>query len=340
MTDERRPEDARGFLGTGLARGGELHTATPGNRLPDQAWRRPCARIEPDHLPVGEGLQTLEDRWNRLTMWLPLRGSSVLRRTAGGELVLVQALRARAPWMNDAIASVSRQLEVQLWTGRPWLAFRPLLLVGPPGSGKSRFAGDLARLAGTGELRVSLSGTSDARLVEGTARGWTGAQPCLPAVAMSQASTANPCILLEEIDKAGGSDRHGRSLDVLLNMLEEHTAKDWYDPCLLAPVDISAVLWIMTANDVRPLSGPLLSRLDIVHVSGPEPQHFDHLMESVLADIGSAWGLSAGHLPPLRPEVRRELRRLFERDRSARALARRMEAALAAVIPITPRALN
>ena len=323
-----------------LVHGGVLVSASAGSRLPDQAWRRPCERIEPDGLSASLELPGLERRWERLTTWLPLIGRQAFGRTVDGELRLVDDLRSAAPWMANAALLIGRQLETQLWVGRPWLAFRPLLLVGPPGAGKSRFAGHVARLAGAGDVRVNMAGVSDSRLIEGTARGWTGAQPCLPAVAMAQARIANPVILLEEVDKAGGSARNGHPLQVLLNMLERHTASNWYDPCLLAPVDIGAVNWIMTANTLDGLSKPFLSRVDVVRTDGPMPWDFDDLMTSVLTDIAEQWGVPGAALPEIHPDVRACLYDMFLDDHSARALSRRAQDAMASVLSLVSRPLH
>ena len=314
--------------------------ATTGRSIPNQVVRKPCARIEPDSVPQDMGLQSLQERWSALTAWLPLAGASGLERTQDGRLRLVDTLIRQAPWMANAALLIGRQLETQLWLGRPWFAFRPILIVGPPGSGKSRFAADVARAAGVGHIRISLAGVSDAKLIEGTARGWTGTQPSLPALAMAQARTANPVIVVDEADKAGGNSAHGRPLFSLLNMLEEHTAREWYDPCLLANVDIGAVNWILTANSLDVLPAPLLSRVDVIHTEGPMPWDFGDLLGCVLQDLAMAWGMQVDDLPPLHDRVENSLYLMFCDDRSARALGKRVEAALQSVLSTQAQTKN
>lgn len=305
--------------------------------LPTTEFIQPCTRIEPEASDGSAILLSIADLYQALTHFLPLAGAVPLNKGRDGEISLTRHLHDEAPWLSAAIDRIDAQLRLQLWAGRPWIAFRPLLLVGPPGSGKSHLARLIADKAGTGHAVLDFAGISDSRTIEGTARGWTSAQPCFPAVAITQARTANPVVVLEEIDKAGGSARSGDPLSVILTMIERSTARAYYDKCLLAPIDLSHVNWIMTANDASRLPVPLRSRLNIVEVQGPRPEHFDRLLANLLRDLADRWGLPVGCLPDLGPEGEAMLAQRFERHRSVRRLAREIETILAAVIRIEPR---
>lgn len=241
--------------------------ATPAFTIPTTEFVRPCQRIEPDTKEF-DGLPTIASRYGALTTELPLAGADSLKPLANGELDITARLRARAPWYREAIDLLDQQLRLQLWLGRPWIAFRPLLLVGPPGCGKSHLARMIAERAGVGHSILSLAGVADATTVEGTPRGFTSTMPCFPALAMAQHGTANSIVVADEIDKAGTSARHGDPVAALLTLIEPDTAKQYWDRCLLAPVDISNVNWILTANSLERLSAPLRSRLDIIKVEG------------------------------------------------------------------------
>lgn len=305
--------------------------------IPKVAYVTLCKGIEPEPNDGSIFVTGLQQRFATLTSNLPLAGGNALTPTTGGTLSLTRLLHQEAPWLSAAIDRIDAQLRLQLWAGRPWAAFRPLLLVGPPGCGKSHLARLIANHAGAGFATLDLAGTSDNRTLEGTARGWTSAQPCFPAVVINRSATANPIICLEEIDKAGGSSGNGDPIATLLTMIEPSTARGYFDKCLLAPLDLSHVNWVMTANDASRLPAPLKSRLDIVELAGPGPEYFDRILANLLRDLATRWGVQVAMLPTVDAEIEHMLRRRFARQRSVRGLMRALESVLAVLIRTTPR---
>jgi hypothetical protein len=102
----------------------------------------------------------------------------------------------------------------------------------------------------------------------------------------------------------------------------------WFDEALLAPADLSAVSWILAANDVSPLSAPLLSRVAVVRVPPPGPEMFDVLLANLLGVIAEELGVPIDALPPLAPAARMRLRQAFIERPDLRRIKRAVEGAL------------
>ena len=303
--------------------------------IPSTRLIRPCAAIEPE-TKTWDGVPSIVDRFSALTEELPLAGADALKALPDGELAITARLRAAAPWFGSAIDHLDQQWRLQLWAGRPWIAFRPLLLVGPPGTGKSHLARLIAEASGCGHSVLSLAGVADASTVEGSPRAFTNTMPCFPALIMSQHRTGNPIAVIDEIEKASPDPRHGDPVAALLAFLEPSTAAAYWDRCLLAHVDLSHVSWLFTANSLDGLPAPLRSRLDIFEVRGPGPEHFPVLLTNLMRELAADWNVPPHLLPHLEEEAEALLEQRFAKHRSVRRLGRELRAALAAGVAAAP----
>ena len=167
-----------------------------------------------------------------------------------------------------------------------------------------------------------------------------GGQPCFPAITINRTRSANPIITIEEIDKAGGGRRNGDPVATLLSMIERSTAAVFFDKCLMARIDLGHVNWIMTANSADALPGPLRSRLTIIEVTGPGPEHFDQLLANLVRALAAQLELLPAMLPTIEPELVELLRSRFLRHRSVRRTAAELEAAMATLVRFEPRRLH
>ena len=113
--------------------------------------------------------------------------------------------------------------------GRRTVQFRPLLLVGEPGGGKSRFVRRVAEILNVGMLANGRE-PLDGAVFAGTDKRWYAAEPCHPFLAIARAKQANPIVLIDELEKAGTRNDYGRFWDCLLAFLEPETASRYPDP--------------------------------------------------------------------------------------------------------------
>jgi ATP-dependent Lon protease len=210
--------------------------------------------------------------------------------------------------------------------GRATVRLRPLLIVGDPGGGKSRFARRLGEELGVNVWRTDAS-QCDGAVFAGTSRRWHSAEPCHPFLAVVQGKIADPIILIDELDKAASRSDYGRLWDALLGFLEMETSTRYPDPALQTNLDLSQVSYVATANRLDPLPSPIRDRFRVVTFPKPAAEDLDALLPAVLADLARERGLDRYWLPPLGGMEREAVGQLW-RGGSVRRLHRIVEAVL------------
>lgn len=177
------------------------------------------------------------------------------------------ALYDLLPNFTEALDDVKRHVALSQDSG-DGLEVTPMLLLGPPGIGKTHFARKLAELLGTGMNLVPMSSMTAGWLLSGASSQWKGAKPGKVFEALVDGQYANPVLVVDEIDKAS-ADAQYDPLGSLYSLLEHDTAQTFTDEFAEVPIDASQVIWIMTANDERCIPEPILNRMNVFEIEAP-----------------------------------------------------------------------
>ena len=196
----------------------------------------------------------------------------------------------RLPNFTEALDDVRRHVALAQ-DSRDGLEVTPMLLLGPPGIGKTHFARQLAELLGTGMNLLPMSSMTAGWLLSGSSSQWKGARPGKVFEALVEGEYANPVIVVDEIDKAS-SDAQYDPLGALYSLLEHDTAQNFTDEFAEVPIDASQVIWITTANDSRGIPDPILNRMNVFEVQAPTVDQARSIARMLYTGIRTAhdWG--------------------------------------------------
>jgi ATP-dependent Lon protease len=174
------------------------------------------------------------------------------------------------PNFTEVLDDIRRQLAL-CHDSSDALEITPMLLLGPPGVGKTHFAREIAQLLGTGLGFVSMSSMTAGWLLSGASSQWKGAKPGKVFETLVDGRYANPVMVVDEIDKAGGEQAYD-PLGALYSLLEHDTAQSFTDEFAEVTLDASQVIWVATANDERSIPEPILNRMNVYEVAMPDAE--------------------------------------------------------------------
>ena len=194
------------------------------------------------------------------------------------------------PNFHAVLDDVRRQLAL-CQDSRDALEITPLLLLGPPGVGKTHFAREVAQLLGTGMGFMSMSSLTAGWVLSGASSQWKGARPGKVFETLVDGAYANPVMVVDEIDKARGEQAYD-PLGALYSLLEHDTAQAFTDEFAEVAIDASQVIWVATANDERSIPEPILNRMNVYEVQAPDAAAARAIALRLYAGIRAAhdWG--------------------------------------------------
>ena len=215
-----------------------------------------------DKLPAHEH-ETLRATYARMIE----KGAERFQVKPGG-LPAMEHLYDEMPNFNEVLNDVKRQLAL-CQDSRDALEITPMLLLGPPGIGKTHFAREVAHLLGTGLGFISMSSLTAGWVLSGASSQWKGARPGKVFETLVDGAYANPVMVVDEIDKARAEHAYD-PLGALYSLLEHDTAGAFTDEFADVAIDASQVIWVATANDERSIPEPILNRMNVFQVEAPD----------------------------------------------------------------------
>lgn len=142
-----------------------------------------------------------------------------------------------------------------------------ICLVGPPGVGKTTFAESISQALNRNFVKISLGGMSDSAELVGHRRAYIGSNPGKIVTSLIKCGSNNPVFLLDEVDKLK-KDYKGDPASTLLDILDVSQNKRFTDNYIDEEIDLSKILFILTANDITNIPPALLDRLEIIELTG------------------------------------------------------------------------
>ena len=195
-------------------------------------------------------------------------------------------LEASLPHFREPIRLLRNSLALADATKRP-VRVPPMLLLGPPGIGKTYFTHRVAEVMGAPHASIAFDQPTAGSTLRGSDSYWGNSSTGLLFNLLCMGDCANPVVLLDELDKSSsGTNRHEIDpLAQLHGVLEPETSRSTVDISVDIEFDASQVTYVATANSLRGLTLPILSRMEVFSVEPPETSDAVEIARAVVNQV-------------------------------------------------------
>lgn len=240
--------------------------------------------------PDRDGHIRLSALFKQLTAAGPLRS---IQRFAS--LAALDELLEASPNFAEVVRAIRNRVILSQVTGQ--FHIPPMLLLGPPGVGKTRFAQSLARLLATDFFRFAMDSGSTGATLLGSDAHWGNTQMGALTHTLISGKTANPVFVLDEVDKANDAHARYSAINALHSILEPETAGSLRDLSTRLVINASRVIWIGTANHGDRIPESIHSRFKVFHIGLPTGAQTLQVAKSVVASVLGHNGLTDFQMP-------------------------------------------
>ena len=230
-------------------------------------------------------------------------------------------LKYQNPNLEPLITEVIRHICAALVSDRPVIKFKPIILLGDPGIGKTYIGQQLAKVLGLDFWKIDGPNIQANFVLMGAARTWREARPGKLAEIALTSQYANPIVFFDEIDKIPKTDNH-RPDAPFYALAEEHSAEKMVDEYFLTPLDMSHFNIIGTANDLSGMSDAMRSRFKIFHISKPTSKQARRIAVNVFKNL-----LAQKHITRFEPKLSEKVMDKLE-DMTPREMTQALDTAI------------
>lgn len=200
------------------------------------------------------------------------------------QLNKIKALKKKFPNFSEVIDHICHEVSLSLISPTSFVSFKPILMFGAPGVGKTRFAIEVSKILNVPIKTLDGGSLSSGFSLSGVNASYKDAKPGAIADFLLDEDYLNGIVFLDEIDKLSAREESNQYAP-LHKMLVPETAVDFTDDFLGVSVNASCLNWIATANDLDVIPKSIISRFRTFDIPAPKPEQVKIIIDSILQDM-------------------------------------------------------